>query len=99
MAPNRGAGLSRSTRAPRGKAQPLANIVLALGDWVACVAVDNEAVLVGDQSNAKRAIRVRMTGAGTDHPITARNVASERAGSRTHIECVHVQLLREICWR
>jgi hypothetical protein len=75
---------------PGREAQPFANMVAALGNGIAGMAINDKAVLTaGNQSNTERAVAARVSGAWTENAIASRYVTAERAGSRAHIVCVH----------
>jgi hypothetical protein len=81
-----------STWSPRRKPKPLPNVIFAVGDRIARVAEDDEAVwTVGAYPNTEGSITRRMSGAWTNNAIAPRYVAAKRARSRTHIGCVHVK--------
>jgi hypothetical protein len=62
---------------------------------VAGKAVDDKAVRRSRiEPDRERSVLTRMSGAGADYAIPARNIASERARSRTHIGCVHGKILQ-----
>src|SRR5262249_28301146 len=88
MAPYRGAGLSHSTRAPRGKTQPSADIILAGNRVVAGMAEDNESVIASrDKLDAKGAISTRMAGPG--HTTLSRpDTSPPRARAIARTSCI-----------
>jgi hypothetical protein len=98
MAPYRGTLAVALAGPPRREAQPFANMVFALTDGVSGVAIDDKTVpTAGNQSNTERAVALGMARAGTENAVTSRYVSAERASSRTHIECVHVEFLQKTC--